>query len=90
MILKSVQEPQTHRQIATEACGFIAIIIGTFLLHATKDLDITLQNLRNLTTPSLAAIPADEIPVSRPQNSEMQRRVTATPSRSLEEATQWI
>jgi len=39
----ALQEEQTTRQMATEVCGFIAIIIGTFLLHATRDLDITIQ-----------------------------------------------
>ena len=28
--------------MATEACGFTTIVIGTFLLHATRELDISL------------------------------------------------
>ncbi|KAK9837234.1 hypothetical protein WJX81_000514 [Elliptochloris bilobata] len=40
------QEPQTGPQMATEMCGFATIVIGTFLLHATRDLDISLGALR--------------------------------------------
>ena len=29
-------------QMVTELCGFATIVIGTFLLHATRDLDISL------------------------------------------------
>jgi hypothetical protein len=28
--------------MVTELCGFSTIVIGTFLLHATRDLDISL------------------------------------------------
>ncbi len=37
-----LQEPQTAPQMVTELCGFSTIVIGTFLLHATRDLDISL------------------------------------------------
>ncbi len=37
-----VQEPQTGTQMVTEACGFATIVIGTFLLHSTRELDISL------------------------------------------------
>ena len=37
------QEPQTGTQILTEVCGFITIVIGTFLLHATRELDVSLS-----------------------------------------------
>lgn len=40
-----MQEVQSPRQILTEVCGFVTIVIGTFLLHATKDMDITLASL---------------------------------------------
>ena len=36
-------------QIATEACGFVTIVAGTFLLHATRDLDTSLSDLASLT-----------------------------------------
>ncbi|KAF6251194.1 magnesium transporter [Scenedesmus sp. NREL 46B-D3] len=35
------QDEQTRVQMATQACGFITIVSGTFLLHTTKDLDLT-------------------------------------------------
>ena len=31
--------------MATEACGFTTIVIGTFLLHATRELDVPLGKL---------------------------------------------
>ena len=31
--------------MATEACGFTTIVIGTFLLHATRELDVSLGEL---------------------------------------------
>lgn len=37
-----MQERQTGTQMATEACGFTTIVIGTFLLHATRELDVSL------------------------------------------------
>ncbi len=45
---------QSWVQIATEACGFTTIVAGTFLLHTTKDLDISVTDLNRLTKePSL-------------------------------------
>ena len=41
-IAPRAQEPQTGPQVVTEMCGFATIVIGTFLLHATRDLDISL------------------------------------------------
>jgi len=35
--------------MATEVCGFITIVGGTFLLHATRDLDLTPLDLDHLT-----------------------------------------
>lgn len=32
-------DQQDAKQIITELCGFVTILSGTFLLHATKDLD---------------------------------------------------
>jgi hypothetical protein len=40
--LSCLQEHQTGTQMATEACGFTTIVIGTFLLHATRELDVSL------------------------------------------------
>lgn len=48
-----VQEEQSARQATTEVCGFVTIVIGTFLLHSTKDLDITLASLHAATKSTL-------------------------------------
>lgn len=48
-----VQEEQSARQATTEICGFVTIVIGTFLLHSTKDLDITLASLNAATKSTL-------------------------------------
>ncbi|CAL5225251.1 g8043 [Coccomyxa viridis] len=42
------KERQTGTQMATEACGFTTIVIGTFLLHATRELDVSLGDLTAL------------------------------------------
>ncbi|GFH09912.1 probable magnesium transporter, partial [Haematococcus lacustris] len=36
---------QSPVQLATEACGFLTIVGGTFLLHSTRDLDVSLADL---------------------------------------------
>jgi hypothetical protein len=36
------------QQLATQACGFITIVSGTFLLHTTKDLDMTAVSLKHI------------------------------------------
>lgn len=36
-------------QLATEVCGFLTIVGGTFLLHTTRDLDLTPLDLDRLT-----------------------------------------
>lgn len=41
--IAQIQEPQTGTQMVTEGCGFTTIVIGTFLLHATRELDISLS-----------------------------------------------
>jgi len=48
-----LQEVQSPRQATTEVCGFVTIVIGTFLLHSTKDLDITLAGLNAATKSTL-------------------------------------
>jgi len=35
------KEKQTMTQVATQACGFGTIVSGTFILHSTKDMDLT-------------------------------------------------
>ena len=35
----TLQDAQTSKQLLTELCGFSTIVIGTFLLNATKDWD---------------------------------------------------
>jgi hypothetical protein len=43
------QDVQTGKQLATEACGFLTIVGGTFMLHTTRDLDLTPLDLDRLT-----------------------------------------
>lgn len=40
-----LQDIQNPVQVASETCGFLTIVGGTFLLHTTRDLDITLADL---------------------------------------------
>ncbi len=42
------REKQTTAAIITELSGFVTIVCGTFLLHATKDLDIPVVSLRGV------------------------------------------
>lgn len=44
-------DQQTTPQIITELCGFVTILAGTFLLHATKDMGDTTAGLSSYTTP---------------------------------------
>ena len=46
-------DQQTSPQIITELCGFVTILSGTFLLHATKDMGDTTAGLSSYTTPVL-------------------------------------
>ncbi|KAJ9507029.1 hypothetical protein QJQ45_004684 [Haematococcus lacustris] len=46
---------QSPVQLATEACGFLTIVGGTFLLHSTRDLDVSLADLGRLTAAHKAA-----------------------------------
>lgn len=86
-----MQEPQTHRQVVTELCGFIIIVIGTFLLHATRDLDISMQNLSQLSIPPATPQQGQESPgLSRlPSISESQMR-RSLPGRTLESSHGWV
>ncbi|KAK9801955.1 hypothetical protein WJX73_010322 [Symbiochloris irregularis] len=42
------QEEQTTTQIITEGAGFVTIVIGTTLLHTTRDLDVSLAQFSQL------------------------------------------
>jgi hypothetical protein len=44
-----MQDVQGWRQIFTEGAGFVTIVAGTFLLHTTKDMDVTVADLTRLT-----------------------------------------
>ena len=59
------QEVQSPRQATTEVCGFVTIVIGTFLLHSTKDLDITLAGLNAATKSTFSAPSASELQMQR-------------------------
>jgi hypothetical protein len=50
--LRTSQDVQTRVQMATQACGFITIVSGTFLLHTTKDLDLTRLQLEDMVRSS--------------------------------------
>lgn len=41
--------------MATQACGFVTIVNGTFLLHTTKDLDLTGLHMEELVRQPSAA-----------------------------------
>lgn len=43
------RERQAPAQVLTQGSGFVTIVCGTFLLHATKDLDVPLSALLQLT-----------------------------------------
>lgn len=43
------QDTQGTVQVATEACGFITIVGGSFLLHATRDIQLNWSDLAYLT-----------------------------------------
>ncbi|DBA99747.1 TPA: hypothetical protein ACH3X3_012297 [Trebouxia sp. C0006] len=59
------QEVQSPRQATTEVCGFVTIVIGTFLLHSTKDLDITLAGLNAATKSTFSAANLSELQMQR-------------------------
>ncbi|KAG2446457.1 hypothetical protein HYH02_008449 [Chlamydomonas schloesseri] len=42
------RDVQSVEQVVTEACGFVTIVGGTFLLHSTKDLDVTMGDLNRM------------------------------------------
>lgn len=85
----NLQEHQTHRQVVTELCGFITIVSGTFLLHATKDLDITMQNIRQLTTVPLEN-EQDAVSLSHPSGSMEHQIRRSMPSRVSESNREYV
>lgn len=62
------QEEQTATQVATETCGFVTIISGVFLLHATKDMDVSLASLYQAAPASARAL-AESTPLYTPARS---------------------
>lgn len=40
------KDVQSAVQVATELCGFITIVSGTFLLHTTRDMEVSWSDLR--------------------------------------------
>lgn len=69
------QDDQTSQQLATQACGFITIVSGTFLLHTTKDLDLTAVNLEHMLDRSEAAVASS---AALSAGSVRERRPTGT------------
>lgn len=60
------REEQTTAAIITELSGFVTIVCGTFLLHATKDLDISGTSLLGVRGGGNSARAADDIEMMRP------------------------
>ncbi|KAI8474297.1 MAG: magnesium transporter NIPA-domain-containing protein [Monoraphidium minutum] len=81
------QDVQTSVQLATEACGFLTIVGGTFLLHTTRDLDLTPLDLDHLTKgerdSAATAAAARTTSGALPQPSLRGRRVAAAQSLEL-------
>jgi hypothetical protein len=50
------QDVQSWKQICTEGAGFVTIVAGTFLLHTTRDMDVTVADLTRLTKDSQTLI----------------------------------
>ena len=70
----SAQEEQGMKDIINQVCGFVTIISGTFLLHATRDLDVGVSDVANLAKPrtgspggSASGLQMQALPLHRPQ-----------------------
>lgn len=74
------QDDQTSQQLATQACGFITIVSGTFLLHTTKDLDLTGVSLEHMLDRQEAAMASS---ATLSQSSVVQRRPAGAASVEL-------
>ncbi|KAG7669423.1 hypothetical protein Ndes2526B_g05751 [Nannochloris sp. 'desiccata'] len=59
------KEKQTTNAIITELAGFVTIVCGTFLLHATKDLDIPVASLVGVVT-GIRGRGVNDVEMSRP------------------------
>eukprot|EP00245_Coleochaete_scutata_P004537 TRINITY_DN17249_c0_g1_i1.p1 TRINITY_DN17249_c0_g1~~TRINITY_DN17249_c0_g1_i1.p1 ORF type:complete len:346 (+),score=43.52 TRINITY_DN17249_c0_g1_i1:347-1384(+) len=59
------QEPA---QIVTELCGFVTILAGTFLLHATKDLGDSSTGLGSYSGLQTSGLPTRAISLKRPDD----------------------
>lgn len=59
------REKQTTNAIITELSGFVTIVCGTFLLHATKDLDIPVATLVGVVT-GIRGRGVNDVEMSRP------------------------
>eukprot|EP00803_Ostreobium_quekettii_P010476 evm.model.scf_155.3 EVM.evm.TU.scf_155.3 scf_155:38102-43904(-) len=42
------QNPQSWWQITSEVCGFLTVVGGTFLLHTTKDMEVSWSSISSL------------------------------------------
>ena len=49
----SSQEEQRTADVVTQVCGFVTIVAGTFLLHATRNLDIKSGDIASLARPKV-------------------------------------
>lgn len=78
--LPALQDDQTSQQLATQACGFITIVSGTFLLHTTKDLDLTGVSLEHMLDRKEAAMGSSTM---LGQGSVVQRRPAGAASVEL-------
>lgn len=80
LCLSALQDDQTSQQLATQACGFITIVSGTFLLHTTKDLDLTGVSLEHMLEGKEAAMASS---ATLGQGSVVQRRPAGAASVEL-------
>ena len=65
-----LQDVQSSRQLLTELCGFSTIVIGTFLLNATKDWDGNM----GLMPPARSGAPFNAL---RPVHDDSETQVTS-------------
>jgi hypothetical protein len=64
--LAAPQDVQTGVQLATEVCGFVTIVGGTFMLHTTRDIDLTPLDLDRLTKSERASEDGGPLGAARP------------------------
>jgi hypothetical protein len=65
---------QTTVQLATTLCGFATIVAGTFLLHTTRDMDLTVSDLDELTRGQSPATGSGASMASGPTAGALQKR----------------